>query len=271
MFIPGPNFFHPGYRIRIKKLKYCNPKKFFTELSEIWSGLFIPDPDPDFFPIPDPGSSGQKGTGSLIRIRNADAKWYSFQLFCCFSPYIVTFISTPFLWISYPCSYRLQQLFSSSLSSFSPPCSLYHCPRSSAVYQCLSSPAPFVKTANSILATSYFCPSFLQESLERTSTLRGRSTRSASQPTIQRISPTQKVLKKGNSYLDVNEYSKFGIFFVIGGSSVVDPNPVGSGPFWLCRIRNLTFLTKKSVKFLEIYSRWSSLSLITLIRKSFKS
>jgi hypothetical protein len=32
--------------------------------------LFIPDPDPDFLPIPDPRSRGQKGTGS--RIRNAD-------------------------------------------------------------------------------------------------------------------------------------------------------------------------------------------------------
>jgi hypothetical protein len=26
--------------------------------------LFIPDPDPDFLPIPDPGSRDQKGTGS---------------------------------------------------------------------------------------------------------------------------------------------------------------------------------------------------------------
>jgi hypothetical protein len=33
------------------------------------SGMFIPDPDLDFFPIPDPGSRCQKGTGSRIRIR----------------------------------------------------------------------------------------------------------------------------------------------------------------------------------------------------------
>jgi hypothetical protein len=26
--------------------------------------LFVPDPDPDFIPIPDPGSRGQKGIGS---------------------------------------------------------------------------------------------------------------------------------------------------------------------------------------------------------------
>jgi hypothetical protein len=37
-------------------------------------GLVIPDPDADFkfLPIPDPGSRGQKGTGSRIRIRNTD-------------------------------------------------------------------------------------------------------------------------------------------------------------------------------------------------------
>jgi hypothetical protein len=29
-------------------------------------------PDPDFLPIPDPGSRGPKGTGSRIRIRNTD-------------------------------------------------------------------------------------------------------------------------------------------------------------------------------------------------------
>jgi hypothetical protein len=32
--------------------------------------LFFWDPDPDFLLIPDPGSRGQKGTGSRIRIRN---------------------------------------------------------------------------------------------------------------------------------------------------------------------------------------------------------
>jgi hypothetical protein len=32
--------------------------------------LVVFNPDPDFSPIPDPGSRGQKGTGSRIRIRN---------------------------------------------------------------------------------------------------------------------------------------------------------------------------------------------------------
>jgi hypothetical protein len=60
--IPDPKFFHPGSRIRIKEFKYFNPK--------IVSKLFIPDPDPDFLPIPNSGSGGQKVTGSRIRIRN---------------------------------------------------------------------------------------------------------------------------------------------------------------------------------------------------------
>ncbi len=66
--------YHPGsesfpFRIRIKEFKYFNPKNFVSTLPEIWSGLFIPDrdrirdPDPDFLPIPDPGSTGLKGPG----------------------------------------------------------------------------------------------------------------------------------------------------------------------------------------------------------------
>ncbi len=56
--------------------KHCNckitkygkvfyPKKLF--LSEISSGMFIPDPELGFYP---PRIQGQKGTGSRIRIRN---------------------------------------------------------------------------------------------------------------------------------------------------------------------------------------------------------
>jgi hypothetical protein len=36
--------------------------------------LFVPDSDPDFLPIPYPGSRGQKGTGSRVRIRNTGKK-----------------------------------------------------------------------------------------------------------------------------------------------------------------------------------------------------
>ncbi len=78
--ITDPTFFHPGSeffpsRIHIKEFKYFNPKLFF-KLSEIWSGLFIADLDPpDFLPIPDPGSRGQKapdpgsGCATLVRIQ----------------------------------------------------------------------------------------------------------------------------------------------------------------------------------------------------------
>jgi hypothetical protein len=45
-------------------------QKLVSKLSEILAGLIIPDPDPVYLPIPDPGSRGQKGTGSRIRIRN---------------------------------------------------------------------------------------------------------------------------------------------------------------------------------------------------------
>jgi hypothetical protein len=34
--------------------------------------MFIADLDRDFLPIPDPGSRGEKGTGSRIRIRDTD-------------------------------------------------------------------------------------------------------------------------------------------------------------------------------------------------------
>jgi hypothetical protein len=42
------------------------------KLSEDRSELFIPDPDPDFLPITDPGSRirGLKGTGSRFWISN---------------------------------------------------------------------------------------------------------------------------------------------------------------------------------------------------------
>ncbi len=73
--IPDPNCLHPGSRIRIKEFKYFNPKKNkkkFLSSRKYDPGCSsrIPDPDAEFLPIPDPGSRGQKGTGSRIRIRN---------------------------------------------------------------------------------------------------------------------------------------------------------------------------------------------------------
>ncbi len=43
-------------------------KKIFSMLSNIW--VWDPGSEIRKKPIPDPGSSGQKGTGSRLRIRN---------------------------------------------------------------------------------------------------------------------------------------------------------------------------------------------------------
>jgi hypothetical protein len=81
MFIPDLNFFHPGSRvkkilgsrIRIKIFKYFNQKIVLSSRKYdpgCFSRIRIPDRDLDFLPILDPGSRGQKGTGSRIRVRN---------------------------------------------------------------------------------------------------------------------------------------------------------------------------------------------------------
>jgi hypothetical protein len=61
MFIPDPNFFHPGSQIHIKEVKYFNPKKWFLSSQKYDPGfssririLTHPDPDPGVNRIPDP-------------------------------------------------------------------------------------------------------------------------------------------------------------------------------------------------------------------------
>ncbi len=66
MFIPDLNFYHPYLGSASKKLTILT-QKIISKLSYD-SGLFIPDPDPDFFT--QPGSRSLKETGSRIRIRN---------------------------------------------------------------------------------------------------------------------------------------------------------------------------------------------------------
>jgi hypothetical protein len=66
-FPPGSEFFHPGSRIRIKELKYFDPKKWFLSSrkydpdcsSGIRILIFYPSriPDPGVKKAPDPGSS----------------------------------------------------------------------------------------------------------------------------------------------------------------------------------------------------------------------
>ncbi len=71
MFIPDSNFVHLGSRIRSKEFKYFSPKKWFLS-SRKYAGLFIPDPDPDFYPsrIPNPGVKKSPDAGCRIRISN---------------------------------------------------------------------------------------------------------------------------------------------------------------------------------------------------------
>jgi hypothetical protein len=60
---------HPGSGSASKNLSILT-QKVVSKPSEIWSGVFIPDPDLDFLPIPAPGSRGQKapdsGTAKLV-------------------------------------------------------------------------------------------------------------------------------------------------------------------------------------------------------------
>jgi hypothetical protein len=58
------NFLIPDPGSSVKKIPDPQPhqrskvfitQKIVSKLSEIWSGMFIPDPDLDFLPIPDPG------------------------------------------------------------------------------------------------------------------------------------------------------------------------------------------------------------------------
>jgi hypothetical protein len=67
---PGSKFFQPRSRIEgqtdsVTRIR-INSKELIILPKKIPDTN--PDPDLDFLPIPDPGSSGQKGTRSRIRI-----------------------------------------------------------------------------------------------------------------------------------------------------------------------------------------------------------
>ncbi len=84
MIIPDPNFFIPNPRSKTFRIPYPHQKsyvlltkKIVCKLSEIWSGMFIPDPDLDFLlRIPNPG--GKKaplpGSGSATL-----SNWFCWQ------------------------------------------------------------------------------------------------------------------------------------------------------------------------------------------------
>ncbi len=64
-WIPGQNriFSIPDSRFTSKNVSIWT-QKIVSQLSELWSGLFIPDPDPDFLPISDPGVKTAPDPGS---------------------------------------------------------------------------------------------------------------------------------------------------------------------------------------------------------------
>ncbi len=71
--IPDQNFIHPGSRILIKELL---TQKIVSKLTEIWSGLFILDPD--FLPIPDPEvkKAPDPGSGPATLYRSVGSYLY---------------------------------------------------------------------------------------------------------------------------------------------------------------------------------------------------
>jgi hypothetical protein len=69
--IPDPNFFHPGSRVKkipgsafTSKNSSILTQKIVSKLSEISSKMFIPNPDLDFLPIPDPEYATMVAAGS---------------------------------------------------------------------------------------------------------------------------------------------------------------------------------------------------------------
>jgi hypothetical protein len=90
MFIPDPaSGFFPS-RIPDPHQRILYLKILFFKLSEICSGLFIPDPDPDFLPIPDRGviKSPDPGSGSARMLRRVSIDYliwrenWSFDYVC---------------------------------------------------------------------------------------------------------------------------------------------------------------------------------------------
>ncbi len=99
MFIPNPcyEFFHPGSASKNWSILI---QKMVSKLSEIWFGLFIPDQDPDFLPIPDPWAKKAPDPGSatlqffIINVkcnpRLQHAKWKNGnRLPLATSPYVI--------------------------------------------------------------------------------------------------------------------------------------------------------------------------------------
>ncbi len=116
MFIPDPNFSHPGSRV-IKSPDHGSgsasknlgilTQKVVCKLSEIWSGFFIPDPDPDYFPIQDPGFRVQKSTRSHPDPQHCQEALLSFTypLMCAYCKINMTYITDRNVFRKFPTSF----------------------------------------------------------------------------------------------------------------------------------------------------------------------
>jgi hypothetical protein len=97
--IPDLNRFHPGSRFRIKEFKYFNPKIWFLSSRKYDTGCSsqIPDADPDFLLIPDPGSRGQKapdpGSGSATLDGSQQKSFFP-------KTFLDYFLKVPYIYIS---------------------------------------------------------------------------------------------------------------------------------------------------------------------------
>ncbi len=86
--IPDTNFFHP---ISASKNLSILTQKMVSILSEIRSGLFIPDPDPDLLPIPDPWSRIQ---GSKRRRIPDPQYWHTVHRLKCWWKFLTNMKAT---------------------------------------------------------------------------------------------------------------------------------------------------------------------------------
>ncbi len=93
---PGSEFFlsriqDPGSRFKkildpgsaFKNLSILT-QKIVPKLSEIWTGLFIPDPEFDFLPIPDPGvkKAPDSGSGSATLLTSVLSRRWTAERHC---------------------------------------------------------------------------------------------------------------------------------------------------------------------------------------------
>ncbi len=96
--IPDPNFlifFHPGSTSKNWSTGILTKKMFFM-LSEIWFGLFFPDPDPDFFTYPGSRIQGSKRQ----RIPDTDTQhWFLWVVYSMNGRY-VGFYEMFILWMA---------------------------------------------------------------------------------------------------------------------------------------------------------------------------